>query len=164
LDVILIEQAEYDTKVQERAEKARQTGRTPRGRAPKPPTPGPQDKDQYTFTDPESRSMKHRSTQGFEQEYNTQIAVDQKSLLIVGASLSNHPTDQHEAEPTLDAISPVLGTRAAAAFDNGFFSAANIAGLARLVRSAASTHRRGASLCSAALHADHGDAVGASAG
>src|SRR5213592_602676 len=31
----LLEQAEYDTKVQERAEKARQTGRTPRGRAPK---------------------------------------------------------------------------------------------------------------------------------
>src|SRR5215210_1436655 len=92
-----VEQAAYDTKVQERAEKARQTGRTPRGRAPKPPTPGPQDKDQYNFTDPESRIMKHRSTEGFEQDYNAQIAVDQASLLIVGASLSNHPTDQHEA-------------------------------------------------------------------
>jgi transposase len=127
----LLEQAAYDTKVQERAEKARQTGRTPRGRAPKPPTPGPQDKDQYNFTDPESRIMKHRSTEGFEQDYNAQIAVDQQSLLIVGASLSNHPTDQHEAEPTLDAISPVLGTPAAAAFDNGFFSAANIAACER---------------------------------
>ena len=39
-----IEQAAYDAKVQERTEKARQTGRTPRGRAPKPPTPGPRDK------------------------------------------------------------------------------------------------------------------------
>src|SRR5262249_4811617 len=93
-----LEQAEYDAKMQERAEKARQTGRTPRGRAPKPPTPGPRDKDQYNFTDPQSRIMKHSSTEGFEQDYNAQIAVDQASLLIVGESLSNHPTDQQEVE------------------------------------------------------------------
>jgi transposase len=121
------QQAEYDAKVQERAEKARQTGRTPRGRAPKPPTPGPRDKDQYNFTDPESRIMKHSSTEGFEQDYNAQIAVEQESLLIVGISLSNHPTDQHEAEPTLDSIPPDLGTPEAAALDTGYFSEANIA-------------------------------------
>jgi len=122
-----LEQAEYDAKVQERAEKARQTGRTPRGRAPKPPTPGPRDKDQYNFTDPQSRIMKHSSTEGFEQDYNAQIAVDQASLLVVGVSLSNHPNDQQEAEPTLDAISPDLGTPEAAALDAGYFSEANIA-------------------------------------
>jgi transposase len=120
------EQAAYDTKMQERAANAQQTGRTPRGRPPKPPTPGPRDKDQYNFTDPESRIMKHRSTEGFEQDYNAQIAVDQTSLLIVGVSLSNHPTDQHEVEPTLDAIASVVGLPEAAAMDNGFFSAANI--------------------------------------
>lgn len=120
------EQAEYDAKVQERAEQARQTGRTPRGRAPKPPTPGPRDKDQYNFTDPESRIMKHSSTEGFEQDYNAQIAVDQVSLLIVGESLSNHPNDQQEVEPTLDAIPPELGTPEAAALDAGYFSEANI--------------------------------------
>ncbi|MFL5801968.1 MAG: transposase [Roseiflexaceae bacterium] len=122
-----LEQAEYEAKVQERAEKARQTGRTPRGRAPKAPTPGPRDKDQYNFTDPESRIMKHSSTEGFEQDYNAQLAVDQQSLLIVGVSLSNHPTDQHEAEPTLDAIAPDLGTPKAAALDTGYFSEDNIA-------------------------------------
>ncbi len=79
-----LEQAEYATKVQEREAKAQQTGRTPRGRAPKAPTPGPRDKDQYNFTDPESRIMKHSSTEGFEQDYNAQVAVDQASLLIVG--------------------------------------------------------------------------------
>jgi transposase len=122
-----LEQAEYDAKLQERAEKARQTGRTPRGRAPKPPTPGPRDQDQYNFTDPESRIMKHSSTEGFAQDYNAQIAVDQASLLIVGESLSNHPTDQQEVEPTLEAIPPALGTPEAAALDVGYFSATNIA-------------------------------------
>jgi len=122
-----LEQAEYDAKMHQRAEKARQTGRTPRGRAPKPPTPGPHDKDQYNFTDPESRIMKHSSTEGFEQDYNAQIALDQASLLIVGMSLSNHPTDQHEVEPTLDAIAPDLGAPQAAALDAGYFSEANIA-------------------------------------
>jgi len=121
------EQAEYDAKVQERAAQARQTGRTPRGRAPKPPTPGPRDKDQYNFTDPESRIMKHSSTEGFEQDYNAQIAVDQASLLVVGESLSNHPNDQQEVAPTLDAIPPELGTPEAATLDAGYFSEANIA-------------------------------------
>jgi transposase len=126
-----LEQAEYDAKMQERAEKTQQTGRTPRGRAPKPPIPGPRDTDQYNFTDPESRIMKHRSTAGFEQDYNAQVAVDQSSLLIVGESVSNHPNDQHEAEPTLDTIPPAVGLPAAAAMDTGYFSAANIAACER---------------------------------
>jgi hypothetical protein len=71
--------------------------------------------------------MKHSSTEGFEQDYNAQIAVDQASLLIVGQSLSNHPNDQQEVEPTLDAIPPALGTPEAAALDAGYFSATNIA-------------------------------------
>jgi DDE family transposase len=119
-------QAEYDAKMAERAEKARQTGRTPRGRSPKPPTPGPCDQDQYNFTDPQSRIMKH-SSEGFEQDYNAQIALDQASLLIVGESLSNHPTDQREAEPTLDATPAQIGPPSAGAMDNRYFSEANIA-------------------------------------
>ena len=126
-----IEQAEYASKVQEREAKAQQTGRTPRGRAPKAPTPGPRDKDQYNFTDPESRIMKHSSTEGFEQDYNAQVAVDQQSLLIVGESLSNHPTDQREVESTLDAIPAEIGRPSAGALDNGYFSESNIAACER---------------------------------
>ena len=50
-------------------------------------------------------------------------------MLIVATSLSNHPNDKREAEPTLDAISPRLGKPAAAALDNGFFSEHNILAL-----------------------------------
>lgn len=123
------EQAEYEAKVRARADKARQTQRPPRGRAPKPPTPGPRDKDQYNFTDPESRIMKNSMDDGFDQHYNAQVAVDQDRFLIVANTLSNHPNDQGEALPTLDAISPHLGKPKAAALDNGFFSADNIAGI-----------------------------------
>lgn len=124
------EQAEYEAKMRAREDKARRTKRKPRGRAPKPPTPGPKDKDQYNFTDPESRIMKNSRDAGFDQHYNAQAAVEQESLLIVANALSNHPNDKAEALPTLDALAPELGQPEAAALDNGFFSEANIAGMA----------------------------------
>src|SRR6059058_6419905 len=77
------EQADYEAKLAQRAERERTTGRRPRGRPPTPPVPGPRDGDQYNFTDPESRIMKNPTNAGFEQDYNAQVAVDQGSLLIV---------------------------------------------------------------------------------
>jgi len=115
--------------VREREEKARRTHRPPRGRAPKPPNPGPRDADQYNFTDPESRIMKNSTNAGFDQHYNVQVAVDQASLFIVAPSVSNHPNDQHEVEPTVDTISPRVGKPAAAALDNGYWSPANVKAL-----------------------------------
>ena len=120
------EKAAYDAQLREREEKARKTKRKPRGRKPKPPQPGPQDKDQYNFTDPDSRIMKNSTDDGFDQHYNVQVATDQASLLIVASSLSNHPNDKREAEPTLAALSPQLGKPQAAALDNGFFSPATL--------------------------------------
>lgn len=123
------EQVAYEAKLREREEKAKQTGRKPRGRPPTPPSGEPQDKDQYNFTDPESRIMKAANSGGFEQAYNAQVAVDQESFLIVACSLSNHPNDKAEAEPTLAALPAALGTPPAAALDNGFWSATNHAAL-----------------------------------
>jgi len=128
------EKAEYEAKVKERAEKAKRKGRRLGGKPPQPPDPGPRDKDQYNFTDPDSRVMKNSTDDGFDQHYNAQVAVDQASLLIVACSLSNHPNDKAEAEPTLAALSPQLGQVPdyrqgqvdAAALDNGFFSPTNI--------------------------------------
>jgi transposase len=121
-----IEQAEYDAKVREREAKAKHKGKPPRGKPPTPPTPGPRDDDQYNFTDPESRIMKNSTDKGFNQHYNAQVAVDQACLLIVATSLSNHPVDQAEVVPTVDAIPMALGRPEAAALDQGYFSAANI--------------------------------------
>ena len=121
-----LEQAAFEDKVCEREAKARARGGKPRGRAPLPPTPGAHDKDQYNFTDPDSRIMKNSTNRGVDQHYNAQVATDQETLLIVGHALSNHPNDQEELEPTLEAIPAGLGIPSAAALDNGYFSAANI--------------------------------------
>ena len=121
------EKTEYEAKVQRREEQARRTKRKPGGRTPQPPQPGPRDTDQYNFTDPDSRIMKNSTDKGVDQHYNAQIAVTQDSLLIVAHALSNHPNDQQEMEPTLDALAPAVGQADAAALDNGYFSAANIA-------------------------------------
>jgi len=124
------EQAAYAAKVREREAKARRTGRPPRGRPPAAPTPGPRDGDQYNFTDPDSRIMKRSTDQGFDQQYNAQVAVDQASLLIVGHALSNHPNDQHEAAPTVASIPGAVGTPTAAALDNGYFGEPTLRALA----------------------------------
>ncbi len=120
------ELAEYEAKMDQREQKAKETGRKPRGPALKPPASGVRDKDQYNFTDPASRIMKNSNNGGFDQHYNTQVAVEQSSLLIVANTLSNHPNDKQEAIPTLDAIPTEVGKPTAGAMDNGYFSVHNI--------------------------------------
>lgn len=123
------EKAEYDAKMEARAAKTAKTGKKPRGRTPKPPTPGPRDKDQYNFTDPESRIMKNSNNSGFDQHYNVQVVVDHDNLLIVGDWLCDHTNDKQAALPTIDTISPDVGVPSAANLDAGYFSADNIDGL-----------------------------------
>lgn len=121
------EKAEYDAKMIEREAKARKRHKKPRGQSPKPPEEGPSDKDQYNFTDPDSRIMKNSTNNGYDQHYNAQVAVTQNSMFIVATSLSNHPNDKQEAEPTLNALPAELGQPEGVAMDNGYFSASNIA-------------------------------------
>ncbi len=115
------EKKEYEAKMRKREAKARRRKRKPGGQPPKPPEPGPRDQDQYNFTDPESRIMKNSNNKSFDQHYNVQAAVDQVSLLIVAPTLSNHPNDKREAEPTLAAIPTELGKPSGAALDNGYW-------------------------------------------
>jgi len=120
------EKAAYDQKMRARAAKAEATGKKPRGRAPQPPQEGPRDKDQYNFTDPDSRIMKNSTDQGFDQHYNAQVAVDHERLLIVGCGVSDQGNDKQQALPTLDAIPPEVGKPRSASLDNGYFSESNI--------------------------------------
>ena len=123
------EQADYERKMAARREKEQKTGKKSRGRKPKPPEPGARNKDQYNFTDPESRIMKNGNNKAFEQAYNAQAAVEHESRLIVGHTLSNHPNDKQEAVPTAQSIPPELGRPQAAALDNGYFGPDAIEGL-----------------------------------
>ncbi len=90
---------------------------------PSGPTPGP--KEQYNFTDPDSRIMK---TQGmhFEQAYNAQAAVEVDSRLIVGQRVTNVPIDQRQLVPTVRAIEPCVGAVKEVLVDSGFVSEAAV--------------------------------------
>ena len=64
------EKAEYEAKLREREAKARKRHQKPRGKTPKPPEQRAGDKDQYNFTDPDSRIMKNSTDDGYDQHYN----------------------------------------------------------------------------------------------
>ena len=99
-------------------------GKKPGGRAPQPPREGPRSKDQFNFTDPESRIMKTGS--GFAQSYNAQAAVEIESRLLVSETVTDAPNDKEQLEPTLAATSPVIESIAAVLIDSGFYSAAAV--------------------------------------
>ena len=114
------ERAEYEAKLAAREAKEKESGKKSRGKEPKPPEEGPRPKDQYNFTDPESRIMKQRGS--FEQCYNAQAAVEVESMLIVGAHVSDTPNDKEQLQPALAAVSPVVGEVAVALVDSGYYS------------------------------------------
>ncbi len=124
------QKVEYEAKMRDRKTKEAKTGQKIRGRSPKPPESNlPRDKDQYNFTDPESRIMKNSNNKGFDQHYNVQLVVEHESRLVVGNWLCNAPNDLQAALPTIDTVPPELGTAKAANLDTGYFSSDNIDGL-----------------------------------
>ena len=121
------EQAEYEEKVKRRKEQEEETGKKARGRAPKPPEEGPQEKDQVNFTDEESRIMP--SSEGFVQAYNAQAAVDTGSHLILENHVTQQPNDKREIEPALaqlKATEEQLGKPQGLLADTGYLSEGNI--------------------------------------
>jgi transposase len=96
------------------ADEDRQKGRSPedgrksRGTRPFARDFGvPPDDAQENFTDPESRIMK--TSQGFDQCYNGQIAVDEASQMIVATGLTNCAADNGELLPLIDQTHTTLG-------------------------------------------------------
>jgi transposase len=117
--------AAFGARQREREERQKATGKKPRGREPKPPQEGPRTKDQYNFTDPESRVMK--TADGFQQTYNAQAAVEIQSRLVVSTAVTDAPNDKEQLVPTLGCVSPVVKSIAAVLIDSGFYSGAAIA-------------------------------------
>jgi transposase len=115
------ERADYERKVRER-EQARQDGGKPRGKEPRAPQESPEAKDQYNFTDPQSRIMKASGGNHFEQSYNAQAAVEIESRLIVGKRVSDAANDKEELVPSFGAIEPCAGPVAAVLIDSGYVS------------------------------------------
>lgn len=117
---LLEEQAVYQEKLAAREAKEQSTGKKPRGKAPEPPKEGPRTKDQYNFTDPESRIMKVRG--GFEQSYNAQAAVEVTTMLIVGEHVTDQANDKQQLVPTLAVVSPVINHVGNVLVDSGYYS------------------------------------------
>ena len=95
------EQSEFDKKQEARKHYERETGKKPPSKAPKEPSEVPKDKDQYNFTDPASRIMK--TSKGFDQCYNAQIAVNDDMLMVSNYANAHH-NDKQEFLPTLASV------------------------------------------------------------
>ena len=122
------EQAEYQAKVAAREQKARATGRRPRGKPPAPPADCPGPKDQVNLTDEESRIMPVPGG-GFEQAYNAQAVVATDSLLVVVSAVVQAPNDKEQVEPMVNKLGCLpegLGKPKEVLADNGYFSQANV--------------------------------------
>jgi len=85
----------------------------------------PEDKDQYNFTDPESRIMK--GADGIVQGYNAQAAVEPTLLLIVGQAVTEASNDKQQLVPMVALIEQQSGQRPEAILaDNGYCSEQNL--------------------------------------
>src|ERR1700692_53946 len=85
----------------------------------------PDDKDQYNFTDPESRMMK--GADGFVQGYKAQAAVEPKLLLIVGQTVTEATNDKKQLIPMVELIEQQSGQRPETILaDNGYCSEQNL--------------------------------------
>lgn len=85
----------------------------------------PGEKDQYNFTDPESRIM--RGPDGFVQGYNAQAAVESTAQLIVGQTVTAAANDKEQLLPMLEKMEQQSGQRPEAILaDSGSCSEKNL--------------------------------------
>jgi transposase/cell division septum initiation protein DivIVA len=91
-----------------------------------PPTPG--GKDQYNFTDPESRIMPASDDKkSFIQGYNAQLVVDSKNQIIIANNLCNQTNDQKQLKEVVPKIKGNLNRKPdELSADAGYFSENNI--------------------------------------
>jgi len=87
----------------------------------------PKDKDQYNFSDAESRIMK--GADGFVQAYNVQIAVEPVFQFIVGQSLTQASNDKKQLLPMIEVVEQQSGQKPTQVLaDSGYTSEASLTG------------------------------------
>jgi len=112
-------QSEEDRKAGRSAEKKSRSKR---------PFGEPPEKKQDNFTDPESRIMKTSS--GFEQCYNGQIAVDAESHLIIAAEVTQNAADVEQLLPMVEkSVEVAQGVPSEVLADAGYRSEDNLKSL-----------------------------------
>ncbi|MGH9627323.1 MAG: IS1182 family transposase [Bryobacteraceae bacterium] len=85
----------------------------------------PKEKDQYNFTDPESRIMK--GADSFVQAYNAQAAVEPDLQLIVGQTVTAASNDKEQLLPMLEVVQQQSGQRPEEVLaDSGYCSEKNL--------------------------------------
>jgi transposase len=85
----------------------------------------PRDKDQYNFTDPESRIM--MGPDGFVQAYNAQAAVEPGRQLIVGQAVTAAANDKEQLLPMIETVERQSGQRPEQVLaDSGYCSEKNL--------------------------------------
>ncbi len=127
-------------------ERGRKPGqdRNPKGGQPYKRAFGePEPKAQSNFTDPESGIMK--TSEGFQQCYNAQVAVDGKNQMIVATVVGRGATDQGQLLPMVDAAAATSGQMPAEVLaDAGYCNEADLAELeARGIRGHVALGREG---------------------
>jgi transposase len=90
----------------------------------------PKDKAQYNFSDPESRIMK--GADGFVQAFNTQVAVESVSQLIVGQTVTQESNDKQQVAPMVAIVKEQAGQKPQELLaDSGYCSEKNLEYLER---------------------------------
>jgi len=122
------EQADHQAKLAAREAKAAASGKKPRGKAPKPPEPGPRAEDQINLTDEASRIMVVAGG-GFEQCYNAQAVVDTETMLVMVPQVTQAANDKQQVVSMveqLQALPAGLNQPDQLIADAGYFSEANV--------------------------------------
>jgi transposase len=90
----------------------------------------PESKDQYNFTDPESRILK--GSDAFVQGYNTQVAVEPALQLIVGQRVTQAANDKQQMVPLIEVVQEQSGQKPEEVLaDSGYCSEENLKYLAK---------------------------------
>lgn len=117
-----------EAETQEREDEEKKQAGKPVRHGGKKKSKTPEPKDQASFTDPDSRIMK--SSSGFEQAFNAQLAIDNEVQIIVAAEVTQDPNDLKQLLPLLDTATNNTKTKPETLLaDAGYLSEDNLEGL-----------------------------------